>query len=311
MLRNSDLRLSRSTYQEERSFSMKNDPNLLYGVVGTTQEDRRKFPKRNYDKLQKLCSKIRKEYSYSIISRDSKDPSIVRIFEPALIYDQLAEVTSLYPNVSGLGLHLYGMNKLEGKNMKKKIRDYLFTISYFCIDPFWTILLIEPILKKMNNKRYQTEDWNEIHLMLKLAGNPILLQDWFKERYPDKSSKKLFLERGINFFTNHIRISLIDSYYKIRIPNRKRGHSDKVSSQRIRKPKTKEEYSYERTLENFPEYIDKEGFYMEPGKKLEENLYNIMVKSTERYLEWLKQQPKEVQDRYSQKKEINLEEEDD
>lgn len=302
-----DARQPSSYYQLERKESMQQDPNLLYGIVGTTQEDRRKFPPRNYRDQLRTASQLQKNYSYQICSvKNKKSSFVIETLNLSKIYDKLAEITSLYPNVSDLGIFLHGYRALEGSNMKKKIRDFLFTINKFRIDTFWKILLIEPIIKKMNNQRYQTEDWSEIHLMLRLIGNPIVFDSYIKERYPDKSSKKLFLERGALLISKHIKISLIAPIKVIKIPNRKKGYNDKGSSQLSQKSKTKEVYSYERTYYLYPEYIDKEGYYMEPEKQLEENLYNIMVKSTERYLEWLKQQPKEIQDQESQKTSLQI-----
>jgi len=303
-----DARQPSSYYQLERKESMQKDPNCLYGIVGTTAEDRRRFPPKNYREELRIASQLQKKYSYSICSvKNKKSKFVIETLNLSNLYDKLAEITSLYPNVSDLGIFLHGYRALEGSNMKKKIRDFLFTINKFRIDTFWKILLIEPIIKKMNNQRYQTEDWSEIHLMLRLIGNPILFDSYIEERYPDKSSKDLFIKRGSTFISNHIRISLIAPIQKINIPKRKKGHNDKGSSQLIRKKKTKEIYSYERTYYSYPEYIDKEGYYMEPEKKLEENLYNIMVKSTERYLEWLKQQPKEIQEKEAQKLSLSIE----
>lgn len=63
-----DARNPSSYYQLERKESMQSDPNLLMGIVGTTNEDRRKFPKKDYTEKLRIASQIQKNYTFSLIS---------------------------------------------------------------------------------------------------------------------------------------------------------------------------------------------------------------------------------------------------
>jgi hypothetical protein len=287
-----DFRLPQSNFELERKESRDSDPILLMGIVGTTKEDRELIKPKNWKKELQKVHLLHRKHTYSLIQVTNNKVIPSKIINLSKIYETLAEITSENPSIPGIGLFLQGFDKFEGKNMKAKIRDYLFTINKLNFDSFLKILLIEPILKKMNNQRYQTEDWNEIHLMLRFIGNPIIFNEFIENRYPDRSSKELFFKRGIFFIQHHISITLISQTSFIKTVTRKKGYSDKGSPWRIHKPKKEKEiYSYERTYYCYPEYIDEGGYYMNKKENLEENLYQILVNSTQQYLEWLKQHP--------------------
>lgn len=237
----------------------------LERVQGSLSRERHSGP----DSYKLLQVKLRK------LKRLNRRYSIPLSAGPEVFYEQLSEVTALYPDLP-ISISIGGLSIFEGKNSQKKIWQLLLYIS--TLEPEWFFLidiLLERIVSRYWNRK--TENLGKIGeetlQLLKVFGEPTVRKRYIRERY---SKKKIDgnIGHGKDFF-EHLTIRFFDAS-PIKQIQRKRGYNDHGSL------KANHEYHGEHEIEG--------GENVETKREVQEILLEIYKESTKNYFEWLRKQ---------------------
>ena len=209
------------------------DPALLIGIEGSLGEERKSRVQRDLNSDYRLYVKLQKLYTYSVSSINPKD-----------FYNSLAEVTTLYPHLPGVGdFQIFGLNEYEGKGGSTKWRDLLVFLSYQPDDFFFiSELIISRIISRLKPSKKLEGSWKELQDLLLVFGRRETRIEYIELRYGNRALGNM-KKRGKEL-ASRLYISLVKNIL-VKPVQRKLGYNDHgTTAEQQENHGDKERYDY-------------------------------------------------------------------
>lgn len=239
-----------------------------------------------FRKIQKIYRRLDKQFQHPFLGND-------QFSGPELLNIRLSEITTRYPSVT-LDLRLGNLGILEGKGSHKRTLYLLCYLAFLGEEyKFLIDLLLEKIVSRFFNR--STNNLGSAGLqcqqLLKVFGRSEVRQLYLKERYSNQKQLYTYIHLGERI-ARRLTIRYFSST-KIEIPEFKRGYRDHGSL------KAEHQYHGEREFDPLTEEeVEK---VMSERRDPAEILLEIYQRSTENYLEWLRERQIEEQSKKENK----------
>jgi hypothetical protein len=209
------------------------DPALLIGIEGSLGEERKSRVSRNLNSDYRLYVKLQKSYTYQLSSINPKN-----------FYNSLAEVTTSYPHLPGVGdFQIFGLSVFEGKGGSKKWRNLLTFLAYKPDDFFYiSEIVISKIISRLRPQRQLSGSWLELRELLYVFGHRDTRLEYLQLRYGKRALGNM--RKDGEAIARSLSISLVKNVL-VKPVQRKLGYNDKGSTaEQQENHGDKEKYDY-------------------------------------------------------------------